>query len=518
MVIEQNAVTPRRKRAILYCAADPGVTSSVLHNLADETRVPLTVCGSTQEFTAALSSAGDAVCLVAIDVGFSDVTSAARIAAERLPMCEIAVLASERDRAEVGRRLGPAPRVGSHMHYISPTTPGLGKMLRSLILRSDQRRMTRTTLDRFNARLTVRSEAVDTGEMRQLVISDSFLYSVLESAFDAVLLVDRAGIVVTFNPSAERLFERPRERAISHALSSLGGERWRADTEKIGDLIRSSELIHSVVEVGRETKHVEISATPVYDRSHALVATSLIVRDVTARIRTEDALRMNEKLAAVGRMASSIAHEINNPLEAVTNLLYLARGSEDLRQVYTYLDTAEMELARVSAIASQTLRFHRQSTSPTTVRCEDLLESAIGVYQGRLGNSQILLERRFRATRAISCMEGEIRQVLHNLAGNAIDAMARSGGRLLLRTRNGRDWKMGVDGVVITVADTGSGMTAETVGKIFEPFFTTKGMSGTGLGLWISSEIVLRHHGCLRVRSRHGTERSGTVFTLFLPC
>jgi PAS domain S-box-containing protein len=239
--------------------------------------------------------------------------------------------------------------------------------------------------------------------------------------------------------------------------------------------------------------------------------------DVTERQQAEEALRTTEKLAAVGRLASSIAHEINNPLEAVTNLLFLARGSTDMQDVQTYLELADQELRRVAAISSQTLRFHKQSTSPTLVTCDELIGSTLLMYRPRLANSQIVVEKRKRCTRPVLCFEGEIRQVLSNLVSNAIDAMHGSGGRLLLRSRAGHHWSSGRTGLVITVGDTGPGMAVGTLKRIFEVFFTTKGIGGTGLGLWLSAEIIERHAGALRVRSAQRESRHGTVFTIFLP-
>lgn len=239
--------------------------------------------------------------------------------------------------------------------------------------------------------------------------------------------------------------------------------------------------------------------------------------DVTESRRAEQALLQSEKLAAVGRLASSIAHEINNPLEAVTNLIYLAQRAPSRDETNTYLTLAESELQRVSVIASRTLRFHRQTTLPRPVRPGDLLDETLPLFQGRINNAQVSVDRRDRTHHPITCLDGEIRQVLSNLIGNAVDAMRATGGRLLLRTRAAIDWKTGRNGVMFTVADTGSGMSAPTMSRIFEPFFTTKDIGGTGLGLWISREIVERHRGSLRVRSRQSPHLSGTVFTLFLP-
>ncbi len=236
-------------------------------------------------------------------------------------------------------------------------------------------------------------------------------------------------------------------------------------------------------------------------------------RDITQERKATDTLIRTEKLAAVGRLAASIAHEINNPLEAVTNLLYLAQTSENTGETHSYLLTAEQEL-RVSAIANQTLRFHKQSSKPIAITCDELFASALSMYQTRLANAGIALEKRKGCTRPVTCFDGEIRQILSNLIGNAIDAMPSIGGRLLLRSRAGCDWKTMRPGIVFTVADSGSGIPPDVLERIFDPFFTTKGFNGTGLGLWVSQEIAQRHEGSLRVRSRRGC---GTVFTLFLP-
>jgi signal transduction histidine kinase len=239
--------------------------------------------------------------------------------------------------------------------------------------------------------------------------------------------------------------------------------------------------------------------------------------DVTEAKRAEQALLQTEKLVAVGRLASSIAHEINNPLESVTNLVYLAKVTAVNPQTIEYLKSAEEELRRVSAITCQTLRFHRQSTNPRLTSLTGLIDDTLSTLKGRLVNSQITVSRRERALRPVLCFEGEIQQVISNLMGNAIDAMSTSGGRLWLRTREGNNWSDGERGIVFTIGDTGSGMTPDTACMIFEPFFTTKGASGTGLGLWVSRDIVRRHKGALRVKSSQRPNTRGTIFTLFLP-
>ncbi|MGD0732884.1 MAG: PAS domain-containing protein [Terracidiphilus sp.] len=255
---------------------------------------------------------------------------------------------------------------------------------------------------------------------------------------------------------------------------------------------------------------------PVYAEDGTVQAITAASLEITAQKRAEQALIQSEKIAAVGRLASSIAHEINNPLESITNLLYLARLSQDVAQIQGHLAIADRELRRISLIANQTLRFYRQSTRPQAVQCSALIESVLTLYQGRLLNSNIQVETRHRATEPIVCFEGEIRQVLNNIVGNALDAMPRTG-RLVIRSRVATNWTTAERGLSLTFADTGSGIPRDIQKRIFEPFFTTKGMNGTGLGLWISKDIVEKHHGSIRLRSSQRAGKSGTVFTLFLP-
>jgi PAS domain S-box-containing protein len=259
-----------------------------------------------------------------------------------------------------------------------------------------------------------------------------------------------------------------------------------------------------------------VNYTPIFGEGGRVQAISTVALDVTAQRRAEKALIQSEKLAAVGRLASSIAHEINNPLESVTNLLYLALHQSSDPEQLRFLDLADQELRRVSIIANQTLRFHKQLSRPTEIGCESLFTTVLNIYEGRLRNSGVAVESKKCSNDVVLCFEGEIRQVLTNLVGNSIDAMPH-GGRLLVRSRTGTDWRTGRRGMVLTVADTGSGMSATTRARVFEAFFTTKGISGTGLGLWISLEIVQRHDGRILMRSSQRAGHHGTVTSLFLP-
>ena len=242
--------------------------------------------------------------------------------------------------------------------------------------------------------------------------------------------------------------------------------------------------------------------------------------DLSEQKRSEEVMRRTEKLAATGRLAASIAHEINNPLEAVTNCLFLIGSSRLDARAQEYLRMAQQELDRVTHITTQTLRFYRQSTRPVESNVNELLDGVIALYEPRLRSYSIFIDRQYRDVPPVQAYEGEIRQVLANFIGNAIDAMHRDGGRLTLRSSSGRDPATGTEGIYVTVADTGCGMDAATRARIFEPFFSTKGMTGTGLGLWVSQTILEKHGGRVFVRShvRHRPDGpGGTVFRIFLP-
>jgi PAS domain S-box-containing protein len=266
-----------------------------------------------------------------------------------------------------------------------------------------------------------------------------------------------------------------------------------------------------------EHRYWTVNYDPIFAPDGSVQAISAVSQEVTRQKQAEAALIQSEKLAAVGRLATSISHEINNPLEAITNILYLIATSDELPDsLRNYIDIAQDEVARVSQIATQTLRFHRQSARPTLVEASTLVDPVLDLYQGRLANSGIAVDARYASRTPFLCFENDIRQVLNNLIANAIDAM-RSGGRLSVRAHDATEHKTGKKGVRLTIADTGHGMSRATMIRIFEPFYTTKDLNGTGLGLWISAEIMTRHGGRLTVRSSQAPTRRGTVFSLYLP-
>ncbi len=238
--------------------------------------------------------------------------------------------------------------------------------------------------------------------------------------------------------------------------------------------------------------------------------------DVTENKRAEQVLVQTEKLAAVGRLASSIAHEINNPLESVTNLLYLIEVTSDKEARLEFLAQAQAELARAAKIATLTLRFHRQSTKAKDTSLAEVIEGLLALLQRRVNKSGIRLEKQYRTGRQITAYEADLRQAFANLLGNAIDACDH-GGSIVLRLRDTVNWATGEQGIRVSIADTGVGMSEETRRRIFDPFFTTKGMTGTGLGLWVTAGILQNHKARVGVRSSQDPKRHGTVFSIFFP-
>jgi signal transduction histidine kinase len=258
-------------------------------------------------------------------------------------------------------------------------------------------------------------------------------------------------------------------------------------------------------------------AKPVRDASGKVVRWFGTNTDVSTQKRAEEALIRTEKLATAGRLAASISHEINNPLEAVTNLIYLVETSPRLDQENrSLLQTAQAELQRVSHIATHTLRFYRDPARPAPLRISEIMDSVVSLYQGRLKQVGVALQLRYRDNCEYFGFSGELRQVLANLIGNALDAM-RHGGVLHLRVHGSRNFASGAHGFRLLVADTGHGMNPETLRHVFEPFFTTKEAVGTGLGLFVSKELIEKRGGTIRVKSCQRLGRSGTFFSIFLP-
>ena len=237
--------------------------------------------------------------------------------------------------------------------------------------------------------------------------------------------------------------------------------------------------------------------------------------DITDQRRSEEALRRTEKLAATGRLAASIAHEINNPLEAVTNLVYLARKQPVKAQ--NYLTLADQELDRIAQITKNTLGFYRDTASPSSTDISQVLEEVIALYSRKLDFKKITVQPEYGSAIEVIGFPGEIRQIFANLIANAIAALSEQG-RLRIRARAGHAWNGSRSkGVRVTFMDNGTGIAPEQMKKIFEPFYTTKEDVGTGLGLWLTLGLVGKHHGALRVRSSVLPGKTWTAFSVFFP-
>jgi PAS domain S-box-containing protein len=354
----------------------------------------------------------------------------------------------------------------------------------------------------------------------------SLLDSILANAPIGLVFFDRRFRVVRVNRVFADMTRVPLSRHLGRTLPELLPPPVAGKLEEVVKRVLSLETSVQDIELtGQAGIHNWpwtwlVTAYPVRTKPDEVRWVGAIVMDVSERKRGEEALRRTEKLAATGRLAASIAHEINNPLEAITNLLFLLREYCGLNeQALDYVTLAEQEVQRMSEITQQTLRFYRQSTSPARANMAELLDSVLTLYGARLSTIGIRVERDYDPDMDLFCFAGEVRQVISNLVSNAIDASA-AGDRLIVGARRSRDWSdPRREGVRFVVADTGAGMDAGVRRRLFEAFFTTKGATGTGLGLWVSHEIILKHHGKVHVRSHPACDDkpSGTVFEMFFP-
>jgi PAS domain S-box-containing protein len=283
-----------------------------------------------------------------------------------------------------------------------------------------------------------------------------------------------------------------------------------------GEVVRHRELRIRRVDLGCEVI-VRHNAAPVRDSSGKPVMAVVTLEDVTAMKQAEEALVRSEKLASVGRMAATVAHEINNPLAAVMNTLFLARGAVDSPEsVRRYLDLADAELKRIAHITRQALGFYRESTRPAATSLSAVLDSAVDLLKSKIKAKHVRIEKQYQDTPLVTAIPGELRQVFSNLLANSLDAVDDNA-IIKLRISCSRLGCTGRRCVRVTVADNGRGIGTAVLPHIFEPFFTTKESLGTGLGLWVSKQIVDKHGGSVRVHSRTRAQRRGTAFSVFLP-
>jgi PAS domain S-box-containing protein len=346
------------------------------------------------------------------------------------------------------------------------------------------------------------------------------LAAIVEFSDDAIITKTIEGVVTSWNSGAERVFGYSAQEMLGHSifrLACVGGEN---DMIAVLDQVRRGERVDHYETMRRRKDGTEIAVSltvsPMRSSSGEIVGASKIARDISARKQTEKAMRIAENLAAVGRLATSIAHDINNPLAAATNLLFLLENENLSEEGKHYLATAQRELSRIAHITAQALGFYRSRGELVWLSIATILDDALVLHHDRCSALGIEVSRDYDSAPQIFCRPGELRQVMVNLVGNALDAMP-SGGRLQLRIRRTTDWIKGGRALCIAVADTGGGMSAETRHRLFEPFYTTKQGAGSGLGLWICADIVGKYKGRISMRSNDVPGRNGSVFMLFLP-
>jgi PAS domain S-box-containing protein len=345
------------------------------------------------------------------------------------------------------------------------------------------------------------------------------LAAIVDSADDAIISKDLNGIIKSWNQGARRMFGHTSEEIIGQPMLRLIPKDLHYEEDEILRKLRVGERIdhYETIRVRKNGELIEVSVTisPIINNEGTVIGASKIARDISDRKRMEKVLVQSEKLAATGRMAAVIAHEINNPLESLMNLIFLARQNcSESPKAQSFLLTAERELERVSHIARQTLGYYRDTGSPSEVYLHDLIQNVLTVYQSKVLANGISVDSSFNDLRKISVSEGEMLQVFSNVIANAIDAM-RQGGKLTISVRS--TMALGGDGIQTIIRDEGIGISQEHLERIFEPFFTTKGNLGTGIGLWVTKQLVERHGGQISVTSSTESGKSGTTVTMYIP-
>lgn len=353
-------------------------------------------------------------------------------------------------------------------------------------------------------------------------IGEDRIREAFEYAASGMAITDLEGRFQETNPEYRHVLGRTEEELARETIFSVTHPDDRAECQSQLARLLNGEVPSFVVEKryvrpAGDSVWVRNSFSLLKDRRGHPVHIILICNDITERRRAERMLIESEKLATVGQLASSIAHEINDPLEAVMNLLFLVQEAGDLDEARQCAADAQTQIEHVAQITNQMLRFRKQASNPTPSKVTELLQSVLMLYKGKLAQAQVRVHLDVKEAPELVCYPGEIRQVFANLIRNAVEAMP-GGGDLRVRVRPGTDWASGAPGVRITLMDSGSGMSAETRQRIYEPFFTTKGSFGTGLGLWVTAKILGKHHGSMHVRSSDAPEQSWTAFTLVFPC
>lgn len=343
------------------------------------------------------------------------------------------------------------------------------------------------------------------------------LAAIVESSDDAIISKDLNGVITSWNAAATRILGYTAEEMIGKSVLTIIPEHLHSDEPLIISTIRAGNRLEHFETVRRtksgELLDVSLTISPVKDENGTIVGASKILRDISAKKKLENSLVQAEKIAATGRMAATIAHEINNPLEAVLNLLYLLRPLVDGSEGRNYLNTAEVELNRVSHIAKQTLGYYREHASATRLSLAEVAEHAAMVYSPRCTAHDIRFETRLESRARIMGRRGELMQVISNLLANSIYAMPK-GGTLRVSVVDAAEPE---PGLLLTVEDNGVGIPAENLDKVFDAFFTTRMTIGTGIGLFVAKQFVEGHGGSIAVESSVDPQAHGTTVSIFLP-
>jgi PAS domain S-box-containing protein len=362
---------------------------------------------------------------------------------------------------------------------------------------------------------------------QQLTESRESFQITLNSIGDAVVSTDAAGEVSFLNPVAQQLtgweYVPAQGRPLREVLRIVD-EKTRAAIDDPVQIVRRAQTVvglsNNLVLLSRSGQEypIELTAAPIRSDRSQLAGVVIVFRDITRRLQTEHTLRSSERLAHAGRLSATIAHEIRNPLDTVSNLIYLLRHEQNEGPASTqYLEMASDELARIAQITGQLLTFHREARAPVEVDFTDVVQSVLVLHAPQIKRSHIKVEQRLDTARPVRGFPGELRQVFSNLVGNAIDVIPH-GGKLILHLRQS---SLASDparkGVRVTILDTGAGIPLGVRRNLFAPFYTTKGEKGTGLGLWVSRGIIEKHEGTISLRSSTQPGKSGTAFSVFLP-
>ena len=372
---------------------------------------------------------------------------------------------------------------------------------------------------------TLRMRAANAQAEEALRASEERWATTLRSIGDAVISTCARGKVIFMNAVAEKLTGWPLSEAQGHDLEevfNIVNEMTREKPESpVAKVVRMGQVVglanHTALISRDGTEYpIEDSGAPIRSQGGEITGVVLVFHDVIEKRKAEKAVRHSERLAVTGRLAATLAHEIHNPLDTVGNLLYLMDLAPDLQAARQHVALASQEVARVTQMTRHMLAFQRESSKPVPVNIEEILDSVVALFVRKIEAAGIQIEKQVRFEQEFLGLPSEIRQVFANLFGNAVEAVERNG-KIRLHACASRDWRTGQRGLRVVVADNGPGIPAEVRGKIFEPFFTTKGEAGTGLGLWITSGIIEKNDGTLRLRTVTRAGRTGTCFSVFFP-